>query len=87
VRFHEAMEVMRARSIPTGWRWKASSRSTRFYPSDPRARLSSGCCNDIVDWMKGYEAVADAMAKELGVTMGETTSDGAITLTHTPCIG
>ena len=44
-------------------------------------------CNDIVDWMKGYEAVADAMAKELGVTMGETTADGAITLTHTPCIG
>ncbi len=27
------------------------------------------------------------MAKELGVTMGETTPDGAITLTRTPCIG
>ena len=43
------------------------------------------CSSDL--WMKGYEMVADAMAKELGVTMGETTADGGMTLTHTPCIG
>jgi [NiFe] hydrogenase diaphorase moiety large subunit len=53
----------------------------------PQGKVVIRLCNDIVDWMKGYEAVAEAMAKELGVTMGETTSDGAITLTSTPCIG
>jgi hypothetical protein len=41
-------------------------------------------CNDIVDWMKGHDEVAEAMAKELGITMGETTADGAITLTAHP---
>jgi len=58
-----------------------------FLSVKPQGRVVIRLCNDIVDWMKGYAAVADAMAKELGVTMGETTADGAITLTHTPCIG
>lgn len=58
-----------------------------FLSVKPQGRVVIRLCNDIVDWMKGYELVADAMAKELGVTMGETTADGAITLTHTPCIG
>jgi [NiFe] hydrogenase diaphorase moiety large subunit len=58
-----------------------------FLSVKPRGKVIIRLCNDIVDWMKGYEDVADAMAKELGVTMGDTTSDGAITLTHTPCIG
>ena len=58
-----------------------------FLSIKPRGKVIVRLCNDIVDWMKGYEAVADAMAKELGVTMGETTADGAITLTRTPCIG
>jgi [NiFe] hydrogenase diaphorase moiety large subunit len=58
-----------------------------FLSVKPRGKVIIRLCKDIVDWMKGYEAVADAMAKELGVTLGETTSDGAITLTHTPCIG
>lgn len=58
-----------------------------FLSVKPQGRVVIRLCNDIVDWMKGYEAVADAMAKALGITMGETTADGAITLTHTACIG
>ena len=58
-----------------------------FLAVKPQGKVVIRLCNDIVDWMKGYEEVADAMAKELGVTMEETTTDGAITLTHTPCIG
>lgn len=58
-----------------------------FLSVKPRGKVIIRLCKDIVDWMKGYEEVADAMAKELGVTMGETTADGALTLTHTPCIG
>jgi len=58
-----------------------------FFSTRPQGKVVIRLCNDIVDWLKGYQAVADAMAKELGITMGETTPDGAITLTHTPCIG
>ena len=58
-----------------------------FLSVKPQGKVVIRLCNDIVDWMKGYEAVADAMSRELGINMGETTPDGAITLTHTPCIG
>jgi [NiFe] hydrogenase diaphorase moiety large subunit len=58
-----------------------------FLSVKPQGQVVIRLCSDIVDWMKGYEDVADAMSKELGVTMGETTPDGAITLTRTPCIG
>jgi [NiFe] hydrogenase diaphorase moiety large subunit len=58
-----------------------------FLATKPQGKVVIRLCNDIVDWMKGYEAVGDAMAKELGVTMGDTTPDGGITLAHTPCIG
>ena len=44
-------------------------------------------CNDIIDRFKGAEAVAAAFEKELGISMGETTPDGAFTLEWTACIG
>jgi [NiFe] hydrogenase diaphorase moiety large subunit len=58
-----------------------------FLSVKPTGKVVVRLCDDIVDWMKGQAAVADAIAKELGVTMGETTPDGAITLTRAPCIG
>jgi [NiFe] hydrogenase diaphorase moiety large subunit len=84
---HEAMEVI-ARTVDTH-RVEVESVVTfySFLSTKPQGKVVIRLCNDIVDWMKGYEDVADAMAKELGVTMGETTADGAITLTSTPCIG
>jgi [NiFe] hydrogenase diaphorase moiety large subunit len=84
---HEAMEVI-ARALDTH-RVEVESVVTfyAFLSVAPQGKVVIRLCNDIVDWMKGYEDVADAIAKELGVTMGETTPDGAITLTRTPCIG
>jgi [NiFe] hydrogenase diaphorase moiety large subunit len=83
----DAMEVI-AREV-SSYRVEVESVVTfySFLSVEPRGKVIIRLCNDIVDWMKGYDAVADAMAKELGVTMGDTTADGAITLTHTPCIG
>jgi [NiFe] hydrogenase diaphorase moiety large subunit len=83
----EAMEVI-AREV-NSHRVEVESVVTfyAFLSVKPQGKVIIRLCNDIVDRMKGCEAVADAMAKELGVTMGETTADGAITLTHTPCIG
>jgi [NiFe] hydrogenase diaphorase moiety large subunit len=84
---HEAMEQI-ARAVNTH-RVEVESLVTfySFLSVKPQGQVVIRLCSDIVDWMKGYEDVADAMSKELGVTMGETTPDGAITLTHTPCIG
>ena len=84
---HEAMEVI-ARAVGTQ-RVEVESVVTfyAFLSVKQQGKVVIRLCNDIVDWMKGSDAVADAIAKELGVTMGETTPDGAITLTQTPCIG
>ncbi len=84
---HEAMERI-ARAVETH-RVEVESVVTfyAFLSARPQGKVVIRLCNDIVDWMKGYEDVADAMAKELGITVGETTADGAIHLTVTPCIG
>jgi [NiFe] hydrogenase diaphorase moiety large subunit len=84
---HEAMEQI-ARAVNTH-PVEVESVVTfySFLSVKPQGQVVIRLCSDIVDWMKGYEDVADAMSKELGVTMGETTPDGAITLTRTPCIG
>ncbi|MBL8141759.1 MAG: NAD(P)H-dependent oxidoreductase subunit E [Acidobacteria bacterium] len=84
---HDSMEVI-ARAVGTE-RVEVESAVTfySFLSVKPQGRVVIRLCNDLTDWMKGYDAVADAMAKELGVTMGETTADGAITLASTPCIG
>lgn len=44
-------------------------------------------CDDIIDYYRGGEAVAEALSRELGIAFGETTADGKITLEKTPCIG
>ena len=44
-------------------------------------------CDDIIDRFQGSEIVGEAFCKELGINIGETTSDGTITLEKTPCIG
>ena len=44
-------------------------------------------CNDIIDRMNGADIVADAFESELGISFGESTSDGMFTLEYTPCIG
>ena len=83
----EAMEII-ARAVDSH-RVEVESVVTfyDFLTIEPSGKVVIRLCDDIVDWMKGSDAVADAMAKELGVTMGDTTDDGAITLQRTPCIG
>jgi [NiFe] hydrogenase diaphorase moiety large subunit len=44
-------------------------------------------CDDVVDRLSGYERVARAFSEELGIGLGQTSADGAITLERTACIG
>jgi len=58
-----------------------------FLSKQPKGKVVIRLCDDIIDKMKGADAVGQALADELGIGFGETTADGTMTLEHTPCIG
>ncbi|MFH2138716.1 MAG: NAD(P)H-dependent oxidoreductase subunit E [Candidatus Omnitrophota bacterium] len=58
-----------------------------FLSKKPKGKVVIRLCNDVVDRMKGVDAVAKAFKKELGIEFGQTTADGKFTLEYTPCIG
>lgn len=53
----------------------------------PKGRVTIRLCDDIVDRFAGLEAVRAAFETGLGIKVGETTPDGAVSLEVTPCIG
>ena len=44
-------------------------------------------CDSVSCWIMGYEALRDAFHTQLGVRLGETTSDGRFTLLPIVCLG
>ena len=58
-----------------------------FLADRPKGKVVVRLCDDIVDEMMGAREVQEAFEEELGIKVGETTSDGTIHLEHTPCIG
>ncbi|MFH1569696.1 MAG: NAD(P)H-dependent oxidoreductase subunit E [Gemmatimonadota bacterium] len=58
-----------------------------FVSSRRKGKVVIRLCNDIIDRMFGADQVAAAFCEELGIGLGETTPDGAITLETTPCVG
>jgi [NiFe] hydrogenase diaphorase moiety large subunit len=58
-----------------------------FFSKRQKGKTVVRVCNDIIDDMRGGEAVAKAFSDALGLRFGETTADGQFTLEHTPCIG
>ncbi len=58
-----------------------------FLSEEPKGKVIIRLSDDIIDKMHGYDRVAVAFCQELGIEIGETTPDGAITLERTGCIG
>lgn len=58
-----------------------------FLSLTPKGRITIRLCDDIVDRFAGLDAVVAVFQEELGVTLGETSADGAFSLELTPCIG
>lgn len=58
-----------------------------FLSLEPKGRVVIRLCDDIVDRFAGLDAVQAAFEAELGIKVGETTPDGAVSLDVTPCIG
>jgi len=58
-----------------------------FLSKTPKGKIIIRLCNDIIDRMNGFDVIAEALQKALGIDFGETTEDGLISLEETPCIG
>ena len=58
-----------------------------FLSKEQKGKVVIRLCNDIVDKMRGVDAVAAAFTEELGIDFGQTTPDGKISLEWAPCIG
>ncbi|GAB4117828.1 MAG: NADH-quinone oxidoreductase subunit NuoF [Acidobacteriota bacterium] len=58
-----------------------------FLSARPQGRIVIRLCHDIIDRMHGMDLVRTGFEEALGIRVGETTSDGLITLTETACIG
>ncbi len=58
-----------------------------FLSLTPRGRVTIRLCDDIVDRFAGLPAVVEAFENALGIAVGQTSADGAVSLEYTPCIG
>ncbi|WP_373050688.1 NAD(P)H-dependent oxidoreductase subunit E [Thalassovita aquimarina] len=58
-----------------------------FLSQVPKGRITIRLCDDIIDRFAGMPAVAAAFEAALGIKVGETSADGAVSLEYTPCIG
>ena len=58
-----------------------------FLSLEPKGRVTIRLCDDIIDRFAGLRDVVTVFEQELGISVGETSADGAISLEYTPCIG
>lgn len=53
----------------------------------PVGKTVISLCDSVSCWIMGYQGLAQALTQELNIALGETTTDGALTLLPTPCLG
>ena len=53
----------------------------------PKGRNVISVCQGTACYVKGAQAVLDAVEKQLGITVGETTPDGEFSIQDTRCLG
>jgi len=58
-----------------------------FLSLTPKGKVSIRLCDDIVDRFSNLAEVTAVFEDELGITVGQTSADGAFSLEYTPCIG
>ncbi len=58
-----------------------------FFSEEQRGRIVVRLCDDIIDRFAGIDQIAKVFSDELGIGIGETSSDGNFSLEYTPCIG
>ncbi len=58
-----------------------------FFSENRKGKIIIRLCDDIIDRFAGIERVAKVFSEELGIGIGETSSDWNFSLEFTPCIG
>lgn len=58
-----------------------------YFKLKPRGKYSVSVCLGTACFVKGAESVLNAFKNELGIEMGETSSDGNFSIEGTRCIG
>jgi NADH:ubiquinone oxidoreductase subunit E len=58
-----------------------------FFRLQPRGRFSISICLGTACFVKGADKVLEAFQNELGIDIGETTSDGLFSLESSRCLG
>lgn len=83
----DAMQVIAAETGLSRIQVEGVASFYTFFSQEPRGRVTIRLCDDIIDRFAGMPAVAKAFEQALGITVGETSADGAFSLEYTPCIG
>ncbi|MFT5372900.1 MAG: NADH-quinone oxidoreductase subunit E [Bacteroidia bacterium] len=65
--------------IPPVWAFEVASFYSMF-DRNPTAKHKVNICTNISCWLNGAEEIVEHVEKKLGITMGESTPDGRITL-------
>ncbi len=58
-----------------------------FFTMEPKGEFDIAICLGTACYVRGAEKIVDAFTKELGIGVGETTSDGKFSMTGLRCIG
>lgn len=58
-----------------------------LFSLEPRGKYTIGLCLGTACYVKGADAILEALEKELGVKPGHTSDDGLFTLVITRCLG
>ena len=58
-----------------------------YFRLRPRGQFAISVCLGTACYVKGAERIADTLKQELGIELGETTSDGMFSLEATRCLG
>ena len=83
----EAQERVAARlQIPPAWVAGVVSFYTMIYDR-PRGRYHLQICRTLSCALRGADALTERIGQRLGIGPGETTGDGAFTLTPVECLG
>ena len=83
----EAMQTIAAKTGLTQVAVEGVASFYAFLSLTPKGRITIRLCDDIIDRFAGLDAVTAACEDALGITVGQTTADGAFSLEYTPCIG
>ena len=57
------------------------------FSTEPKGKHIVGVCLGTACYVRGSQEILDAVSKELGIGVGETTKDGNFTLEATRCLG